>query len=377
MSLAEFIQAEAAGLADAAGADKTADSLRKIRTDRQAKERAELEVNTKRIFDDLKGLHARKQSLDINSPTYKQDAAAIDADIQKVGTTFHDLYHPANNPTALHHLGGFIKQHLLRQPAPPPATPAEAKESIQQMMSDLDIHAAIPAARPATPQNPLTPDEQAKAARIKAGLEPRAVAQKPAAASGVEPKTVKQTSDERKRSDFAEWKKDHPKYKGTFEEWAYQETHPAKPPKPATAAKLTPAQNAAQKDFLSADKLSNIADQVAKNPNDAVNQKRLAVALERISAGRFTTQALDYIIKAGWGNTLEQWAHNPSTGALPADVMRQLVDGAHQNLTAAKAELDKADELAPKIPKTAGEAKKSMKKVAPEDDDDKFLQKVK
>src|SRR6202142_3621083 len=100
--------------------------------------------------------------------------------------------------------------------------------------------------------------------------------------------------------------------------------------------KRTTAQNKADNDVLEATKLSSIADQVATKPNDAINQKRLAVALERASAGRFTTQALDYIIKAGWGNTVEQWASNPSTGALPQDVMRQLIDGAHQNLKAAQ-----------------------------------------
>ena len=109
--------------------------------------------------------------------------------------------------------------------------------------------------------------------------------------------------------------------------------------------KDTATTNAAKKDYVAAVKLSSIADQVAKNPNDAINQKRLAVALERQSAGRFTVQALDYIIKAGWGNTIEQWANNPSTGALPADVMRQLIDGAHQNLKAAKDAVTEAQNM--------------------------------
>jgi hypothetical protein len=98
----------------------------------------------------------------------------------------------------------------------------------------------------------------------------------------------------------------------------------------------TPAITKAQTDVQEATKLASVADQVAQRPNDAVNQKRLAVALERASAGRFTTQALDYIIKAGWGNTIEQWANNPTTGALPSDVLRQLVDGAHENLRGAQ-----------------------------------------
>jgi hypothetical protein len=110
----------------------------------------------------------------------------------------------------------------------------------------------------------------------------------------------------------------------------------------AVGGRLTSDQTAARKEYEAAVKLDSIARQVALNPNDAVNQKRLAVALERASAGRFTTQALDYIIKAGWGNTIEQWANNPSTGALPADVIRQLVDGAHQNLKASKDALNAA-----------------------------------
>lgn len=100
---------------------------------------------------------------------------------------------------------------------------------------------------------------------------------------------------------------------------------------------LTNPQQKAQTDYQEAVKLSSIADQVAQNPNDAVNQKRLAVALERASAGRFTTQALDYILQAGLGNKIEGFLKGTTTGALPEDIMRQLIDGAHQNLQAADA----------------------------------------
>lgn len=102
-----------------------------------------------------------------------------------------------------------------------------------------------------------------------------------------------------------------------------------------------------QGEYTEAVKLDSIARQVEQHPDDAINQKRLAVALERTSAGRFTVQALDYIIKAGWGNTIEQWANNPTTGALPADVMRQLIDGAHQNLKATKDAVDAVRAPAP------------------------------
>lgn len=140
---------------------------------------------------------------------------------------------------------------------------------------------------------------------------------------------------------------------------APKRTAAAQPATPAASRTLgfrkgTPASNKAQGDYVEAVKLASIADQVSQHPNDAINQKRLAVALERASAGRFTTQALDYIIKAGWGNTLEQWANNPSTGALPPDVLRQLVDGAHQNVTAAKAAVDAVSGLAPKAENSGG-----------------------
>ena len=126
--------------------------------------------------------------------------------------------------------------------------------------------------------------------------------------------------------------------------------------------KATPAGNKARSDFAEATKLNSIAQQVAQHPDDAINQKRLAVALERASAGRFTVQALDYIIKSGWGNTIEQWANNPTTGALPTDVVRQLVDGASQNLKASKDAIDAVDDLGSKGP---------APKSAPKKDDSK------
>src|SRR5277367_2039615 len=98
----------AQGFASAAGATDSVNAIQKNKDDRRATAHEELEANTKRIFDDLRGLQQRKGQLDRNSPTYQKDAADIDADIAKVGTTFHDLYHPANNPDALHKLGGFI-----------------------------------------------------------------------------------------------------------------------------------------------------------------------------------------------------------------------------------------------------------------------------
>lgn len=104
----------------------------------------------------------------------------------------------------------------------------------------------------------------------------------------------------------------------------------------------TPAIAKAQNDIVDATKVYSIAKQVEAKPNDAFNQKRLAVQLERASAGRFTVQALDYVKKMGWGATLQEWANKPTTGDLSPQLVRQLIDGAHENLIAAQESLKAA-----------------------------------
>ncbi len=94
--------------------------------------------------------------------------------------------------------------------------------------------------------------------------------------------------------------------------------------------RLTGPQASAQKEYDTAVGLVKFADEVATKPEDAVNQKRLAVRLERESAGRFTGQALAYVVKLGWGTSLEQALNNVTTGAFPPELLRQLVDGAHE-----------------------------------------------
>ena len=110
-------------------------------------------------------------------------------------------------------------------------------------------------------------------------------------------------------------------------------------------AGLTPVQQKAKRDYVDAVALADLAKSVAAKPDDAINQKRLLVQLERASAGRFTVQALDYVKQAGWGNTLAEWAQKPTTGALPADILRQIVDGANQNLQSKKIAMDTANQL--------------------------------
>jgi hypothetical protein len=127
--------------------------------------------------------------------------------------------------------------------------------------------------------------------------------------------------------------------------------------------KKSAAENKAEKDYVDAVRLDSVARQVEAKPEDAINQKRLAVALERMSAGRFTTQALDYVIKAGWGNTIEQWVNNPQSGALPKDVVRQLVEGAHQNLVSAREGMAAAKKLSGQTGGGGSKPKVSLKKA--------------
>jgi hypothetical protein len=137
----------AAGLTEAAGATDATAAIRKNQTDRQATQHEELEATTKQIFDDLKGLQQRKLALNPQSPTYQKDAAAIDDEMKKAQTTFHDLYHPDKNPGALYKLGGFIKQHLMKKPAQVPNSPQQARESLAQRLSELNSAAATPSSR--------------------------------------------------------------------------------------------------------------------------------------------------------------------------------------------------------------------------------------
>jgi hypothetical protein len=131
-------------------------------------------------------------------------------------------------------------------------------------------------------------------------------------------------------------------------------------PLPITAK--NPVEQAAHKTYIAAYQLADKADEIAKNPTDALNQKRLAVALERVAAGRFTTQALDFIVRAGWQAGAEQFWNNIDNGTLPAVVVQNLIKGAHEERDSAY----KAWQEARKPSDTQGG-----------DDDDKFLKNIK
>jgi hypothetical protein len=176
----------AQGLASAAGATDSVQAIQKNKDNRQATQHEELEATTKQLFDDLRGLQERKLKLNPQSPSYQTDAQSIDAEMEKARSAFHDLYHPAKNPGALNHLGRFINQHLLRQPASPSATPGQAKQDMGKTLSQLDSAASIPSA----PQNPIlvkrqqmkeagfTPDQISKIEQIDQGLQGKATPEK-------------------------------------------------------------------------------------------------------------------------------------------------------------------------------------------------------
>lgn len=434
------------GLASAAGSDYTAGLLAKRKADRKALSDEELHNKSSLIMNDVQNLMQRRSQLPAGSPELANIDKAL-ADHQKA---FTDLYHPNQNPDNFSRLSGFLKKHLGGKQAP-----VQSNAVTPERMASLTASAAGTQA----PDPYLTPEELKKKARIAAGLDPRATAEKEVPTkyqpqltettdaqggkhywrvpleAGASPEEVnfqgQSVVPKGTGKPVRAWKKDASgkitsvlldpatnkpipgsensdilppaSMTGRVSTGFYhfvddngqvhqvEETRtsmpagqgggtPAKTPGEAKnrikaaaggAAKAagsdhvigqkeTPVQAKAHNTYVTAYQLAQKADQVAQNPNDAVNQKRLAVALERIAAGRFTTQALDYIIKAGWGNTIEQWANNPSTGALPADVMRQLIDGAHQ-------ERDSAYSAWQESKKGASDA----------NDDDKFLMKVK
>src|SRR5208282_4577347 len=106
--------------------------------------------------------------------------------------------------------------------------------------------------------------------------------------------------------------------------------------------KNTAPQNKADTEYNEAVGLSKAADLVADSPKDAVKVHAFAIALEKARSGRYTTQALDKMLAAGWGNKIKEWALKPTSGSYPADIIRQLVESAHDNVSAKKAAKDAA-----------------------------------
>ena len=123
----------AQGFAQAANAPEAAAGIQKVKDDRRATAHEELQANTNEVLDEVRELH--KQKADPN--TDPKSIPAIDKRLDELQQHFVDLYHPAKNPGALQHLGGFLKAHSARQQADAaldagprniPATPGEAKQ---------------------------------------------------------------------------------------------------------------------------------------------------------------------------------------------------------------------------------------------------------
>lgn len=444
------------GFASAAGATDVSNRIQQKKDRAQQMSDDELRMQGNELFNNIKQIQDRGKLLNPDSPSYSKDRAANKAELDEANQSFNELFHPMTNPGNFQRLGGFIRAHVpiwqkQQQDAAtaPPATPQEARQRLQQHLSN----ASAAAAEPAPVVNPIlkqrkemtdagfTPEQIADKEKIDAGLAPKPGVDRPDKYS---PNLVETTDSQGVKHHFAvslqtgdakevfpgqevtpkATPAGHSKFNemaGVYEkqwgkkisDWtpdelsffnqkmAFDSQHsgqstttrlekddqgnihpieitstrgPMRPPvdphgvattpggarskvaavagniagsrvkegAPLSFHALTPAVTKAQNDYDDSVKLSTIADQVAKNPSDAVNQKRLAVALERTSAGRFTTQALDYILKAGIANSIEGWANKAGSGALPADIMRQLIDGAHQNTIASKAALDQA-----------------------------------
>jgi hypothetical protein len=409
------------GFANAAGATDTANRLRGERQHRQNLDDTALEDAVQVHMDTMKGIQARLGSNPNDPELQKQLSGERDQLFQ--------LLHPANNPDALGRVKKLFR-HVFRQQEP----------TSKQPVNNLPSVAAMTAAAPQGEFGSLSPEDQKKALRIKAGLDPRAIADKPDPENWT---VVTGVTSDGKPFTFQHNSKSHeslgldgkpippemlqgftvppkgtgPKV-GSFGEFlqASYGPHPtaqqqiqgrrlwaqanagttvgehvllvpqldgkilpitvvttstktfdggapvSKPPgeqkkdlgnmtkKTAgvasvgdpVGAKRTTAQNKADNDFVEATKLASLADQVAQKPDDAVNLKGFAIALERARAGRFTTQALDVMLDAGWLNRINTWLLKPESGSFPADIIRQLVDGAHENLKAAKAAKDAA-----------------------------------
>jgi hypothetical protein len=118
---------------------------------------------------------------------------------------------------------------------------------------------------------------------------------------------------------------------------------PAGDSRVADLHKNTPAQTAADKKVGDFTALSKQADLAEAAPNDAVKQRSLILALIRASAGRVNMQEYDsYVKRQGLANTLEQWANNAESGALPSDIFRKIIGVTRDYMAGAKAEQQEA-----------------------------------
>lgn len=106
--------------------------------------------------------------------------------------------------------------------------------------------------------------------------------------------------------------------------------------------KGTPALTDARKEYDKAQGLMDLANQALKDPQPGTD-KNLAVRLSREASSRFSIAEMDTLVKNyGIANSWEQWLNNQTSGKLPDEIRKQLVNIARANLQGAKGTFDAA-----------------------------------
>lgn len=106
--------------------------------------------------------------------------------------------------------------------------------------------------------------------------------------------------------------------------------------------KGTPALTKAREDYNSAQGLENLANDAWKAPS-ATKDKNLAIRIIKEAAGRFNMTEFDTLTKkAGLGNSFEALVNSMTTGELPIEIRRQLVNVAKSNAASSKAAFEAA-----------------------------------
>ena len=140
--MAELLDNLLQGVAGAAGDTGTVNRIQQKKDTALGLQHEELQNQTQSILNNVTLLQQKRARLDPQSPTYQQDLSQNDLDLHNARQLMTDLYHPDRNPDALSKLGGFIKQHILRQQPTQGPTPGAMKQSVQDRMAQTDAAAA-------------------------------------------------------------------------------------------------------------------------------------------------------------------------------------------------------------------------------------------
>lgn len=175
-----FLENLTEGLASAAGADQAVAGIERRKQRREALSDEERQAKLDLLNNAITGIQAHMGNLDPNSEDYKK----LQGYLQEAVTQRTDLFHPATGPSGLRKLGQLL--HLRK----PSTTPAQLRAATRPRVSEGELLAAGAPVPSPDDLAGLSPADRMKAARIKAGLDPRAVAEKPEAENWV-PSTVK------------------------------------------------------------------------------------------------------------------------------------------------------------------------------------------